>query len=69
VDASWGAGYDAGMPKDLMREQASEVIVELRASAKRLIVKSRELAKEAERLHQRADDLAQLISQHDRRKK
>ena len=50
------------------RSQAEAVIAELRASADRLIARSGELAEEALRLKQRADDLAQLVKQHDDRK-
>jgi hypothetical protein len=49
------------------RTQAEAVIGELRASADKLIARSHELAEEALRLKQRADDLAQLIRQHDDR--
>lgn len=49
------------------RSQAEAVIGELRASADKLIARSRELAEEALRLKQRADDLAQLVKQHDDR--
>jgi len=51
------------------RAQADAVIGELRASADKLIARSRELAEEALRLKQRADDLAQLIKQNDARRK
>jgi len=57
------------MAEDFGRLQAGEVITELRASAKRLKARSRELAEEAHRLQERADDLAQLVKQHDKRKK
>ena len=49
------------------RAQAEAVIGELRASADKLIARSQELAAEALRLKQRADDLAQLVRQHDDR--
>lgn len=51
------------------RAQADAVIGELRASADKLILRSHELAEEALRLKQRADDLAQLVKQHDERAK
>ena len=51
------------------RAQADTVIGELRASADKLIARSRELAEEALRLKQRADDLAQLVKQNDNRRK
>jgi hypothetical protein len=56
-------GAKMARPKDGDRDEANRVMRELRASAKRLIARSRELAEEAERLNQRADDLAQLIKQ------
>ena len=49
------------------RAQAEAVIDELRNSADKLIARSHELAEEALRLKQRADDLAQLVRQHDDR--
>jgi hypothetical protein len=60
--------YRGGMAKDMDRDEAQRVINELRASADRLIKRSRELAKEARGLKQRADDLAQLIRQRESRK-
>jgi hypothetical protein len=56
------------MDKDVDRMQAKEVIRELRASARRLVQRSRQLAEEALRMKERADDLEQLIKQHDKRK-
>ena len=55
------------MAKNTDTQQAERVIRELRASADRLIARSRELAEEAERLKQRADDLAELIKRHSAR--
>jgi len=49
--------------------QANEVIAELRASANTLVKRSRQLAEEALRLKQRADDLEQLVKQRDNRKR
>jgi RNA-splicing ligase RtcB len=60
--------YDAGMGKDVSRLQAKQVIAELRASADRLVMRSRQLADEALRMKERADDLEQLVKQHDIRK-
>jgi hypothetical protein len=57
------------MAKDVDRMQASEVIAELRASANRLVVRSRQLAQEALRMKERADDLEQLVKQRDSRKR
>jgi len=48
-------------------EQAERVAYELRTSAESLIVRSRELAEEGERLKQRADDLTELIKRHNSR--
>lgn len=53
--------YDFGMPKDVDRMQAKELIAEPRASADRLVERSRQLAEEALQMRQRADDLEQLI--------
>ena len=50
-------------------DEAQRVVRELRTSAEKLIVRSRELADEAERLMQRADDLTQLIKRHDTHRK
>jgi hypothetical protein len=55
------------MVKNTDSEQAERVVHELRASADKLIARSRELAEEAERLKQRADDLAELIRRHNAR--
>ena len=55
------------MAKDLDRAEAKKVVSELRASAARLMKKSKELAEESIRLTRRADDLEQLIQQRDRR--
>jgi hypothetical protein len=57
------------MARDIDRMQATEVIGDLRASADRLISQSRKLVKEAQQMKQRADDLEQLVKQHDKRKK
>jgi hypothetical protein len=57
------------MAKDVDRLQARVVIAELRKSAGRLVARSRQLAEEALQLKQRADDLEQLVKQHDNRKK
>jgi hypothetical protein len=57
------------MEKEADRIQAKEVIKELRASAIRLVARSRQLAAEALRMKQRADDLEQLVKQFDKRKK
>ena len=56
------------MSPGMDRNEAERVVGELRASADKLVVRSREMADEAERLKRRADDLAQLIRQHDTRK-
>ena len=56
------------MDKDVDRMQAKEVIRELRAGARRLVQRSQQLAEEALRMKERADDLEQLIKQHDKRK-
>jgi hypothetical protein len=62
------SAYDRrNMPKDDDRSEAKRVIRELRESAGRLIKRSRELAAEALRLKQRADDLDQLIRQREMR--
>jgi hypothetical protein len=57
------------MAKDVDRLQAKVVIADLRKSADRLVSRSRQLAEEALHLKQRADDLEQLVKQHDTRKK
>lgn len=49
--------------------EAQRVIHELRASANRMYTRSKQMAEEAGRLKQRADDLAQLIKQRDKRSK
>jgi hypothetical protein len=57
------------MGKDVDRLQANEVIADLRANAARLVKRSRQLAEEALQMKQRADDLEQLVKQHDKRKR
>ena len=57
------------MPLDMDRNEARKVVKELRASANKMIRRAREIAAEAKRLRQRADDLAQLIRQRDLRQK
>jgi hypothetical protein len=57
------------MPNDSDRAEARRVVAELRQGAARLIKRSKELAEDALRLKQRADDLDQIISQRDTRKK
>jgi hypothetical protein len=57
------------MPKDQDRVEAQKVVQELRNDAARLVKRSLQLADEAERLKQRADDLDQLIKQRDARVK
>ena len=52
-------------PDDGGRAEAERVIHELRASANRLLTRSKQMAEEASRLKQRADDLAQLLKQRD----
>jgi hypothetical protein len=69
VDTVKGVGYRIIMANDIDRTEAERVIDELRASAKKLIERSRELAAEALRMKERADDLAQLIRQRDDRKR
>ena len=48
-------------------EQAERVVRELRASADKLIARSRELAEEGERLKERADDVTELIKRYNAR--
>ena len=57
------------MYNDEDRAEAKKVIRELRTSASKLILRSREMAEEALRLKRRADDLDQLIKQRDLRGK
>jgi len=55
------------MPEDPRRAEAEKAIDSLRSEADNLLQRSRELAEQALRLKQRADDLAQLLKQHDAR--
>jgi hypothetical protein len=57
------------MAKDQDRAEALKVVRALRNDAARLVKRSQQLAEEAERLKERADDLDQLIKQHDARAK
>jgi uncharacterized coiled-coil DUF342 family protein len=55
------------MPEDPKRAEAEKAIDSLRTEADHLMQRSRELAEQATRLKQRADDLAQLLKQYEGR--
>ena len=57
------------MPEDPARAEAKKVISELRETAARLIKRSKEVAEAGLRLKQRANNLDQIITQRDARKK
>ena len=56
------------MAKDNDRAEANRVIAELRATAGKLIKRSREMAEDAQQMKRSADDLVQLLKQRDARK-